>query len=97
MEQFFFCCRFDNLFAKLHQLSRTLCVSVRTDGASAIIRIKTTLLFYEKGKLKYFGSYCLLRREKIRQQRNLRSLTVFKRCGKEHTGHRLGRKHWRDG
>ena len=60
-------------------------MSVCASGASStIIRIKKTILFYEKGKLKYLGSYCLLCQEKIRQQRNL-SLTVFKWSGKEHT------------
>jgi len=38
-------------FTKQHQLSRTHCVSVCAGGASGMIRMKMTLLFYEKGKI----------------------------------------------
>ena len=49
------------------------------DGASAMIRTKKALWIYEKVEQKYLGSYCFLRREKIRQRRNLRSgsLNIF--------------------
>jgi len=64
-------------FTKEHQLSRTHCVSVCADGALAMITIKMSLLFYEKGRLKHLGSCCLLRRDKIRQRRNLRTSESF--------------------
>jgi len=61
-------------FTRHHQLSRTHSVSVCADGAySAMIKIKTTLSIYEKGKQKYVSSYCLLHREKNQLRRNLRS------------------------
>jgi len=47
-------------------------MSVCADGAySAMIRIQKTSWIYEKRKQKYWGGYCLPRREKNRQQRNL--------------------------
>jgi len=88
-------------FTKYRQLSRTHCVSVCADGASAIIRIKKTLLFYEKGKIKYLGSYCLLRLEEIRHRINLRRSDSFyitwekntqDAGGKEYTGE-MGEEH----
>jgi len=58
-------------FTSEYQLSRTHCASVYADVASGMIRIKNALWIHEKGKQKHFGTYCLLRREKIRQGRNL--------------------------
>jgi len=75
VEQLLFCCplakhtirkemlkKVDS-FTKEHQLSRSHCVSDCADGAWAITRIKKAS-YYQKGKQKYLGTYCLLRREK---------------------------------
>jgi len=81
VEQFLFCCPLakhtTKMFKKVasftseHQLSRPHCASIYADVASGMIRIKNALCIHEKGKQKYLGTYCLLRREKIRQRRHL--------------------------
>ena len=50
-------------FTNEYQLSRTHCVSVCTDCASAMMRVKKFFMSTCKRKQKNLGSYCLLHRE----------------------------------
>jgi len=71
------CLRKQDSFTKKHQLSRTHCVFVCADGASAMIRTEKALWICEKGKQKYLRSYCLLCREKNQTDKKFKKIWQF--------------------